>query len=268
MTKHVGRDTVGVNRLLPSTVRGVSMGTGRHRRRVGGTAHDRARADAHLLGHDVLPLRLPCDFDCAVRAQRQRRARLRAASSALHGDRRATSLRPGPLLHSAATLARCAYLVRIRVGLDYSPQNLFLMIAIYVARRTPLLHRRRGDFAGVRAAGRTASTCSTRPTSSGAAARMSAPDSVAEPARRAWVVMTAATLSMAAALCFAAAETRWRVPFAALVILAVPSAAQLAGREPFAVVDTKGHLGDRACSASGTRSRASRCTTGRMATGR
>ena len=59
------------------------------------------------------------------------------------------------------------------------------------------------------------------------------------------VVMTAATLSMIAALCFATPETRWRVLFAALIILAIPTAAQLAGRAPFAVVDTKGHLGDR-----------------------
>src|SRR5690349_24113997 len=36
-------------------------------------------------------------------------------------------LAAGALLHSAATLLSLACLVRIRVGLDYSPQNLFLM---------------------------------------------------------------------------------------------------------------------------------------------
>src|SRR6187200_1046950 len=46
-------------------------------------------------------------------------------------------LSAGALLHSAATLASLGYLVRIRVGLDYSPQNLFLMIAIYVLASLP-----------------------------------------------------------------------------------------------------------------------------------
>src|SRR4029434_6111846 len=46
-------------------------------------------------------------------------------------------LAAGALLHSAATLASLGYLVRIRVGLDYSPQNLFLMIAIYVLASLP-----------------------------------------------------------------------------------------------------------------------------------
>ena len=52
-------------------------------------------------------------------------------------------------------------------------------------------------------------------------------------------------IAAACALCFASPETRWRVCFAALIILAVPAAAQFTGSSPFAVADTKGHLGDR-----------------------
>ena len=37
-------------------------------------ADDRARAHSHLLGHDVLPLRVSGDFDRPLRAERQRRA--------------------------------------------------------------------------------------------------------------------------------------------------------------------------------------------------
>jgi hypothetical protein len=153
-------------------------------------------------------------------------------------------LAAGALLHSAATLVSLAYLVRIRVGLDYSPQNLFLMIAIYVLASLPFLT---GGAVISLAFARLADRINILYASDliGAAAgclllipllnRLGAPG----------VVMTAATLSMFAALCFASAETRWRVFFVALLILAVPTTAQLAGRSPFAVADTKGHFGDR-----------------------
>src|SRR5688572_19626866 len=37
----------------------------------------------------------------------------------------------GAIAHGVATLAALAWLVRIRVGLNYSPENLALMLAIY-----------------------------------------------------------------------------------------------------------------------------------------
>src|SRR3954469_11850098 len=40
-------------------------------------------------------------------------------------------LSAGALLHGVTTLAALACLVRIRVGLNYSPENLALMLAIY-----------------------------------------------------------------------------------------------------------------------------------------
>src|SRR5436190_14365955 len=49
---------------------------GRYCGGVGCAPHDRARTYAHFLGHDVLPLRIPCDFNRAFRIERQRRCRL------------------------------------------------------------------------------------------------------------------------------------------------------------------------------------------------
>src|SRR5581483_2997556 len=65
---------------------------GRRRPDLIHAADDRARADAHLLGHDVLPLRLPRDFDCALRRQRQRRLRLHGAAAS-GARRRGTAAR-------------------------------------------------------------------------------------------------------------------------------------------------------------------------------
>src|SRR5215207_1416927 len=43
----------------------------------------------------------------------------------------------GAVLHGAATLLALAFLVRVRVGLNYSPENLVLMIAIYTVAAMP-----------------------------------------------------------------------------------------------------------------------------------
>src|SRR5215216_6210517 len=43
----------------------------------------------------------------------------------------------GALLYSVATIVALACLVRIRVGLNYSPQNLMLMVAIYALAALP-----------------------------------------------------------------------------------------------------------------------------------
>ena len=54
----------------------------RRRARLRHAADDRARADAHLLGRHVLPLRVSGDFDRALRRQRQRRLRVRVRRAA------------------------------------------------------------------------------------------------------------------------------------------------------------------------------------------
>src|SRR5215510_12470269 len=50
-----------------------------------------------------------------------------------------TLLATTAMLHGAATLVALAFLVRIRVGLDYSAENLFLMLAIYGLSSLPFL---------------------------------------------------------------------------------------------------------------------------------
>jgi hypothetical protein len=233
MTKHVGHDTVGVNRLALAGISAVS---------------------AALLMTELALTRIfsvTMYYHFAFLAISIALFGLSASGVLVYVLRRRLArwetfdlLAAGALLHSVATLVSLAYLVRIRVGLDYSPQNLFLMIAIYVLASLPFLtggavislaFARLADRINVLYAwdliGAALGCLLLIPLLN----RLGAPG----------VVMTAATLSMAAALCFAAPETRWRVSFAALIILAVPTAAQLTGREPFAVADTKGHLGDR-----------------------
>ena len=43
----------------------------------------------------------------------------------------------GALVHAVATVVALAFLVRIRVGLNYSPENLALMLAIYALAALP-----------------------------------------------------------------------------------------------------------------------------------
>ena len=248
MTKHVGPATVGVNRLAPPD---SVVGTKRVSRGVlaGISAVSAALLMTELALTRIFSVTMYYHFaflaisialfglsasGVLVYVLRHRLARRQTMSL----------LSAGALLHSAATLVSLAYLVRIRVGLDYSPQNLFLMIAIYVLASLPF-------FTG----GAVISLAFARLTDRinvlyasdliGAALGCLLLIPLLNVLGAPGVVMTAATLSVIAALSFAAPETRWRVLFAALIILAVPTVSQLVGRAPFAVTDTKGHLGDR-----------------------
>src|ERR1043166_9412755 len=49
----------------------------------------------------------------------------------------ASLLSPGALVHGITTLLALTFLVRIRVGLNYSPENLVLMLAIYALAALP-----------------------------------------------------------------------------------------------------------------------------------
>ena len=89
-------------------------------------ADRRTRADARVLGHDVLPLRVPGDLHRHVRPERQRRVRLRHADAGTRrpAARAARALRDGVLDPGAAGGRRC--LLRINVGTEYSGRNLGL----------------------------------------------------------------------------------------------------------------------------------------------
>src|SRR5688572_2451290 len=153
-------------------------------------------------------------------------------------------LSAGALVHGVATLAALACLVRIRVGLNYSPQYLALMLAIYGLAALPF-------FTG----GAVISLAFARLTTRinllyaadliGAAAGCLALIPLLNHLGAPGVVMIAAALSVLAAVGFTTAVWRRRVALAAVAIMAVPAVAQLARVGPFDIVDTKGHEGDR-----------------------
>src|SRR6185436_3745755 len=148
------------------------------------------------------------------------------------------------LTHALATLVSLSCLVRIRVGLNYSPANLWLMLTIYGLAALPF-------FTGGSVMSIAFSRMANRINVLYAADLIGAATGclVLIPLLN-WlgapgVVMTAAALSTAAAIAFAPAGKRRRFAAMAIVLIGTASVAQLAGAAPFDVVDTKGHVGDR-----------------------
>ena len=155
-------------------------------------------------------------------------------------------LATGALLHAAATLVALAFLVRIRVGLNYSPRNLALMLSIYLLAALPFL-----------TGGTVISAAFARLTSRinllyaadliGAAAGCLALIPLLNTLGAPGVVLVAAGVVVGRrAVCFTSSRPRARGSRrSASAILALPLGAQLAGVQPFDVRDTKGHEGDR-----------------------
>ena len=157
-------------------------------------------------------------------------------------DRRSTAslLTQHSLLFAVSTVLALAALVRIRVGLNYSHENLVKMIAIYLLAALPF-------FSG----GAVISLAITRLKKQvnivyaadliGAAAgcllllpllnRFGAPG----------VVLLAAVLGGVAALLFSPAGTMARTAVLASIAVGIPGGLQLAGSAPFDVSNTKGH---------------------------
>jgi hypothetical protein len=155
----------------------------------------------------------------------------------------ATLLTTHSLLFAAATVLALAALVRIRVGLNYSPSNLIKMIAIYTLAALPF-------FTG----GAVISLAITRLRNQvnivygadliGAAAgclvllpllnRFGAPG----------VVLLAAVLGGVAALLFSPPAVMTRTAFLGALAVGIPGSLQLLGSAPFDVSNTKGHDAD------------------------
>ncbi len=153
-------------------------------------------------------------------------------------------LTAGALVHALATVVALAFLVRIRVGLNYSPENLALMLAIYVLAALPFftggaiislafarLSERINVLYGADLLGAAAGCLALIPLLNALGAPI--------------VVLTAAALSILAAICFAPPRWRRRVVAAGVLLLGFPAGVQMAGGAPFDVSDTKGHQGDR-----------------------
>jgi hypothetical protein len=148
------------------------------------------------------------------------------------------------LIYAVSTIVALFWLVRLRVGLSYSPHNLALMLTIYTLAALPF-------FAGGLVVTLAISRLSAQINAVYAADLIGAAagclilipllDRLGAPG----VVLAAAALSIAAAVLFAPGANRRRVAAIGIVVLLVPIAGQLSGRAGFDVVDTKGHQGDR-----------------------
>jgi hypothetical protein len=148
------------------------------------------------------------------------------------------------VIYAATTIVALFFLVRLRVGLNYSRQNLLLMLTIYALAALPFFT---GGLVITLAIARQSSRVNSVYAAdlTGAAAgcliliplmnRLGAPG----------VVLTAAVMAIAAAILFAVPAARVRMATIGAVLLGVSLAGQLSGRASFDVVDTKGHRTDR-----------------------
>src|SRR6185503_5623217 len=148
------------------------------------------------------------------------------------------------VVYAVTLIVALFFLVRLRVGLNYSPANLALMLTIYALAALPFFA---GGLVVTVAISRMAAEVNAVYAADliGAAAgcliliplldRLGAPG----------VVLSAAALALAASALFAPAARRARAGGIAVCVLLVPLAAQLSGIAVFDVVDTKGHRGDR-----------------------
>src|SRR5947207_9475046 len=148
------------------------------------------------------------------------------------------------LLYAACSVVSLFFLVRLRVGLNYSPANLALMLTIYALAALPFFS---GGLVVTLAISRLSSQVSAVYASDliGAAAgclvliplldRLGAPG----------VVLTAAALACVAALLFAPSAQRQFVALAGIVVLGAALAGEFSGLAGFDITDTKGHTQDR-----------------------
>jgi hypothetical protein len=148
------------------------------------------------------------------------------------------------LVFAASTIVALFALVRLRVGLNYSPSNLALMLAIYALAAIPFftgglvltlaISRLSGRINIVYAADLTGAAL-------GCLVLIPLLNLVGAPG----VVLVATALAASAAVLFSAPSRRGSVGLVAAALVAVPLAGQLSGLGTFDVTDTKGHQGDR-----------------------
>lgn len=148
------------------------------------------------------------------------------------------------LAFAACTIGALFVLVRVRVGLNYSAENLLLMLAIYALASVPF-------FTGGLVVTLAITRFSDRVNAVYAADLLGAASGcvVLLPLLN-WlgapgVVIVAAALAVAAAWLFAREEARRFVALVGCGLLALPLAGHVSGLATFDVVDTKGHEGDR-----------------------
>ncbi len=148
------------------------------------------------------------------------------------------------LVYAVCTIVALFWLVRLRVGLSYSPHNLALMLTIYALAALPF-------FAGGLVVTLAISRLSAHVNAVYAADLLGAAggclvlipllDRLGAPG----VVLAAAALSIVAAVLFAPDAHRRRAAVIGGVVLLAPIVGHISGLAGFDVVGTKGHQGDR-----------------------
>jgi spermidine synthase len=161
-------------------------------------------------------------------------------------DRRPTGslLANRSLAYAICTVVALYALVRLRVGLNYSPRNLALMLTIYALAAMPFFA---GGLVIALAISRLASRINAVYAAdlTGAALGCLALIPLLNGLGAPGVVLTAAALAIIAAILFAPSTSRGRVGVGGAAILGVALAGQASGIATFDVTDTKGHQGDR-----------------------
>jgi SAM-dependent methyltransferase len=161
-------------------------------------------------------------------------------------DRHATDslLTRHSIIYGVSTIVALFVLVRLRVGLNYSPRNLQLMLAIYGLAALPFFS---GGLVITIAVSRLAARISSVYAADligaaiGCLALIPLLDRLGAPG----VVLTASALAFVAAILFAPARRRRQVAAASAAVMLLPLIGQITGRAAFDVTDTKGHQGDR-----------------------
>jgi hypothetical protein len=157
---------------------------------------------------------------------------------------------PGPqlaarsLVFAACTIVSLFALVRLRVGLNYSPQNLLLMLTIYALAAVPFFT---GGLVVTLAISRMTGRVNTVYAADllGAAAGCLVLLPLLNLVGAPGVVIAASILAVSAGILFAPRTTRKRTAGLGLAIVLVPIVGQWSGFADFDVKDTKGHEGDQ-----------------------
>jgi len=147
------------------------------------------------------------------------------------------------VVYALCTLVALFFLVRLRIGLTYSRQNLILMLTIYALAALPFFT---GGLVVTLAITRMAARVNAVYASDllGAAAGCLVLIPLLDRVGAPGVVLTAATLALTAAVLFAPSAARVRFAAAAIVVMAVALGGQLSGKAGFDIGDAKGHVGD------------------------
>jgi spermidine synthase len=149
------------------------------------------------------------------------------------------------VVYALCTLVALFFLVRLRIGLTYSRQNLILMLTIYALAALPFFT---GGLVVTLAITRLSARVNAVYASDllGAAAGCLVLIPLLDRVGAPGVVLTAAALALTAAVLFSPAARRMRLGAAAAVVMAVALGGQISGRASFDIGDAKGHVGDTA----------------------